>query len=81
MRLFVLLLSSFSVLLAVSPADQRVAAARQQVDANPKAFQTYNDLAFASAAKPATLPTFLFTTKRKQLSTVHSICPQATTTP
>jgi tetratricopeptide (TPR) repeat protein len=51
MRLTILLLSSSFLVLAVSPADQRIAAARQQVDANPKAFQTYNELAFALCRK------------------------------
>jgi tetratricopeptide (TPR) repeat protein len=51
MRLIFLLLSSSFLALAVSPADQRIAAARQQVDANPKAFQTYNELAFALCRK------------------------------
>jgi tetratricopeptide (TPR) repeat protein len=44
---FLFCISSF----AVSPADQRIAVARQQVDANPKAFQTYNELAFALCRK------------------------------
>jgi tetratricopeptide (TPR) repeat protein len=51
MRLAVLLFSSSFVLLAASPAEQRIGAARQQVDANPKAFQAYNDLAFALCRK------------------------------
>jgi len=51
MRLTILLLWSSFLALAVSPADQRIAAARRQVDANPKAFQTYNELAFALCRK------------------------------
>jgi len=51
MRLTILVLSCAASLLALSPADQRIAAARQQVDANPKAFQTYNELAFALCRK------------------------------
>jgi tetratricopeptide (TPR) repeat protein len=51
MRLFLLSLSWASLLLAVSPADQRISVARQQVDANPKAFQTYNGLADALCRK------------------------------
>jgi tetratricopeptide (TPR) repeat protein len=51
MRLFFLVLSSVSLVLALSPADQRIAAARQQLEANPKAFQTYNELAFALCRK------------------------------
>jgi tetratricopeptide (TPR) repeat protein len=46
MRLSLLFLSCASFLLAwQSPADPRIAAARQQMAANPKAFQTYNELA------------------------------------
>jgi tetratricopeptide (TPR) repeat protein len=58
MRLSLLFLSSVTSLLAwqqsqpaLSPADQRIAAARRQVDANPKAFQTYNELAAALCRK------------------------------
>jgi len=51
MRLFVLLFSSSFLVLGISPPDQRIAAARQQVDANPEAFQTYNELAFALCRK------------------------------
>jgi tetratricopeptide (TPR) repeat protein len=51
MRLTILLLCSSLFVLAASPADQRIAAARQQVEANPKAFQTYNELAFALCRK------------------------------
>jgi hypothetical protein len=58
MRLFVLLFFTLSGLLTgkqpppfVSPVDQRIAAARQQVTANPKEVQTYNDLAFGLCRK------------------------------
>jgi tetratricopeptide (TPR) repeat protein len=58
MRLSFLLLFCASFLLAwqqapasVSPADQRLAAARQQVSANGKAFQTYNELAVSLCRK------------------------------
>ena len=57
MRLTLIFLSSLSFLLAgqqppvSSPADMRVAAARQQVEASPKAFQTYNDLAVSLCRK------------------------------
>jgi tetratricopeptide (TPR) repeat protein len=51
MHLTLVFLLCVSSVLALSPADQRIAAARQQVDANPKAFQTYNDFAFALCRK------------------------------
>jgi len=57
MRLTLISVFSVSFLLAgqqpptSSPADQRVAAAHQQVDANPKAFQTYNELAVSLCRK------------------------------
>jgi tetratricopeptide (TPR) repeat protein len=52
MRLSLLFLSFAGYLVAgQSPADQRIAAARQQVDANPKAFQTYNELAVSLCRK------------------------------
>ncbi len=51
MRLSLLFLSAVSLVIAASPADQRIAAARQQVNANPKAFQAHNELAFALCRK------------------------------
>jgi tetratricopeptide (TPR) repeat protein len=58
MRLTLLFIFGASFLLAwqqvpagVSPADQRIAAARQQVNTNGKAFQVYNDLATALCRK------------------------------
>ena len=58
MRLSLLLFLSSCCLLAwqsaspvASYADQRVASARQQLSANPKAFQSYNDLAASLCRK------------------------------
>ncbi len=58
MRLTFLFLITGSLLLAwqqapssVSPADQRIAAARQQLDANAKGFQIYNELAVGLCRK------------------------------
>lgn len=53
MRLTLLLFCFISCLFAwqQSPSDQRIVAARQQVAANSKGFQTYNDLAIALCRK------------------------------
>jgi tetratricopeptide (TPR) repeat protein len=58
MRLSLLCLCSVSCILAwqqapspVSYADQRIVAARKDITANPKGFQTYNDLASALCRK------------------------------